>query len=332
MSWDMLSTEVKLALAIGVMTFIAINVLFNVRFFAGAREFFLQIFEDLLEGVGKRNAQRYVARRKKEAILKNKENFISKYNTVVETAIINFNWPLTLESVTSALAVVFVFLVFAVFLFMKSFTLSVAIAVSVFIVIITAFIMQSKSIKAAWMESIMDAEDIICPLAHEGVFVAIKKVLESDEYINENIRPYFMQFVNNCENNGYSFRQAMEILNKQLGPKFDNFAKKAIVFEYNERKGMADIFLDVVDDNAILREINRKKDKAFRKMNRDFMLKTLIIILFFLYALTVPDFKAFMIGTTAGKIINTILLSIVCLSFARCQALQGDLDTGGEDK
>jgi len=324
--------EVLIALALGIMLFIFINVFFDIRFFEGIRVFALDIFYHLLEGVGKSNAQRYIARRRKEAITKSKENLISKYNNTVETAIIEFNWPLTLESFTSALAVAFVFLVFAVLLFMKSLTLSVAIAVSVFIVIITAFIMQSKSIKAERLESIMDAEDIICPMAHEGVFVAIKKALESDEYIHESIRPYFIQFINNCENNGYSFRQAMEMLNKQLGPKFDNFAKKAIVFEYNERKGMADIFLDVTDDNAILREINRKKDKAFRKMNRDFLLKSLIIVLFFLYALTVPDFKAFMIGTTAGKVINTILLSIICLSFARCQALQGDLDIGGVEK
>lgn len=325
-------TTVQLALVLGVVTLVFINIVFNVRIFEGLREFFLEMLDDLLEGVGKRNAQRYIARRRKEAISKSKENLISKYNTAVESAIMDFNWPLTLESFTSALCVGFVFLVFAVLLFMKSFTLSVAIAISVFIVIVTAFIMQSKSIKAERLESIMDAEDIICPLAHEGVLIAIKKTLESDEYLHENIRPYFVQFINNCENSGYSFRQAMEILNKQLGPKFDNFAKKAIVFEYNERKGMADIFMDVVDDNAILREINRKKDKVFRKMNRDFMLKTLIIILFFLYALTIPEFKSFMIGTTAGKLINTILLSVVCLSFARCQALQGDLEIGGVGK
>jgi len=327
-----MDTEITLSLVLTLMTFIFLNVFFNVRFFEGVREFFLDMIGDLLEGMGKRNAQRYVARRKKEAIHKSKENLISKYNNVVETAIMDFNWPLTLETFTSALCVAFVLLVFAVLLFMKSLTLSVAITVSVFIVIITAFIMQSKSLKAARLESIMDAEDIICPLAHEGVFVAIKKSLESDEYIDDNIRSYFVQFVNNCENNGYSFRQAMEILNKQLGHKFDDFAKKAIVFEYNERKGMSDIFMDVVDDNAILRAINHKKDKAFRKMNRDFMIKTLIIILFFLYALTVPDFKTFMIGTTIGKVINTILLSVVCVSFARCQALQGDLDTGGIDQ
>ncbi|MCL1974613.1 MAG: hypothetical protein FWG61_00460, partial [Firmicutes bacterium] len=309
-------TSVKLALGLACAVFIFINVVFNVRIFEGIRQFFWEIVENLLDSVSKRNAQRYIARRRKEAISKSKESLISKYNTAVENAILDLNWPLTLESFTSALCVGFVLLVFTVLLFMKSFTLSVAIAVSVVIVIFTVFIMQSKSLKAQRLESIMDAEDIICPLAHEGVFIAIHKALESDEYIHENIRPYFVQFINNCENNGYSFRQAMEILNKQLGPKFDNFAKKAIVFEYNERKGMADIFLDVVDDNAILREINRKKDKAFQKMNRDFMIKTLIIILFFLYALTVPEFKNFMIGSTAGKVINTILLSIVCLSFA----------------
>lgn len=43
---------------------------------------------------------------------------------------------------------------------------------------------------------------------------------------------------------------------------------------------MADIFLDIVDENAVLREINSKKERIFRKMNRDFMFKTGIIVLF----------------------------------------------------
>jgi len=37
-----------------------------------------------------------------------------------------------------------------------------------------------------------------------------------------------------------------------VGAKFDNFAKKAVIFEYNERKGMADIFLDIVEENAAI--------------------------------------------------------------------------------
>ena len=120
------------------------------------------------------------------------------------------------------------------------------------------------------------------------------------------------------------------LLNKQLGPKFNNFTKKAIIFEYNERKGMADVFLDIVDENAILREINMKKEQIFRKMNRDFIMKTIIIVLFFIYALSVNDFRIFMINNNIGKTINTIVVCIVCLSFARCQALQGNIEGGNE--
>lgn len=86
--------------------------------------------------------------------------------------------------------------------------------------------MQSRAIQAERLENIMDAEDVICPLAREGVLVAIKKVMESDEYISPNLRPYFQQFIDNCDNNGYSFKQAITLLNRQLGPKFDNFTKK----------------------------------------------------------------------------------------------------------
>ncbi len=327
-----MNQDVLLALAIGVMAFISINIFFNIRFFEGVRTFFLNLLDDLLDGVNKYNTKKYIERRKKETIVKSKENLISKYNSLVENAIIDFHLPLTLESFTSTLLVAFIIVVLLILILMQNVTLSLVIAISVFIGVATLFVMRSQSLRAEKMESIMDAEDIICPLAHEGVLVAIKQVMKNDEYIHKNIRPYFAQFISNCENNGYSFRQAMEILNRQLGHKFDNFAKKAIIFEYNERKGMADIFLDVVDENAILREINVRKDKAFRKMNRDFLMKTLIIILFFLYALTIPEFKAFMIDTTAGKAINTILVSVVCLSFARCQSLQGNLGIGGLDK
>jgi len=327
-----MNSNIILAFAIGLMIFIFINVFFNIRFFEGIRKFFTGLADGILDSVNKYNTRKYIERRKKEAIAVTKENVISKYNNFVENMIIDFELPLTLESFTSTLCVGFVIIVLLALVFMKNVTLSLVVAVSVFIGLITVFVMRSQKLKAEKMENVMDAEDMICPLAHEGVYAAIKKVMQNDEYIHENIRPYFTQFINNCENNGFSFRQAMEQLNRQLGHKFDNFAKKAIVFEYNERKGMADIFMDVVDENAILREINIKKDKVFRKMNRDFLIKTLIIVLFFLYALTIPEFKNAMIESAAGKVINTILISVICLSFAKCQSLQGNLGIGGINK
>ena len=327
-----MNSVVVLAFAISLMIFIFINVFFNIRFFEGFRKFFTDLADGVLDGVNRYNTRKYVERRKREAISVSKENVISKYNNFVENMIIDFSLPLTLESFTSTLCVGFVILVLLALIFMKNVTLSVVVAVSVFIGLITIFVMRSQKLKAEKMESIMDAEDMICPLAHEGVFAAIKKVMQNEDYLHEGIRPYFAQFINNCENNGFSFRQAMELLNRQLGNNFDNFAKKAIVFEYNERKGMADIFMDVVDENAILREVNIKKDKAFRKMNRDFLIKTLIIVLFFLYALSIPEFRTAMIETAAGKVINTVLISVICLSFAKCQSLQGNLGIGGFSK
>lgn len=327
-----MDTTLIISLTMGVLAFVLFNVMFEVKFFQGSAKFFLDMFDTLAEYLGKYNTKRYVERIKRERIVKQKENVFAKYNRLVEGLILDFNMPLTLESFTSLLCILFAITALLVVFFMQNVTLSVVITISIFIGILTYFVMQSKAIKAENMESIMDAEDILCPLAREGVLVAIKKVLESDEYIKANIRPYFQQFVDNCENNGYSFRQAITLLNRQLGPKFDNFTKKAIVFEYNERKGMADVFLDIVDENAVLREINARKDRIFRKMNRDFLLKTVIIVLFFMYGLTVEDFRVFMLNNDLGKIINTILISVICLSFARCQALQGNLGPGSGAK
>ncbi len=327
-----MSTPLIVSLSLGIVTFFFINIFFGIRFFDGFLLFFLKAFDGVAEKIGNYNTTRQVERLKKEKIIKQKESVITKYNKLVDNMILDFNLPLTLESFNSILCICFAIAVLIIVIFMKNITLSVVIAVSAFIGILTLFVMQSKALKSEKLESIMDAEDIICPIAREGVLVAIKKVMESDEYISSNIRPYFRQFIDNCENNGYSFKQAITILNKQLGSKFDNFTKKSITFEYNERKGMADIFLDIVDENAVLREMNAKKDRIFRKMNKDFLLKTVIIVLFFLYALTINDFKNFMIDSDFGRIINTILISVICLSFAKCQSLQSDLGIGGVDK
>lgn len=327
-----MNATLTISILLGVSTFLTLNVIFDIRFFAGIGKFFLDMFETIVDYIGDYNTKRYIERIKREKIVKQKENIFAKYNRLVEQLIIDFNMPLTLESFTSLLCIFFAITVLIVVLFMQNVTLSVVITISIFIGLLTLFVMQSKAIKAQRLEDIMNAEDIICPLARDGVLVAIKKVMDSEDYINPSIRPYFQQFIDNCENNGYSFRQAITLLNRQLGPKFDNFTKKAIVFEYNERKGMADVFLDIVDENAVLREINLRKDRIFRKMNRDFLLKTLIIIVFFLYALSVPEFKNFMLKNDLGKMINTALITIICLSFARCQSLQSDLGTGGDKK
>lgn len=320
-----MSMEFMISLLLGAAAFSLFNTVFRTGFFEGTLQRTLDVMDTIADHIGRYNARRYVKRIRRERIVRPKENLAAKYNRLAEGLILDFNLPFTLESFTSLLTISFVVVALIVVLYMKNITLSVLIAVSLFIGLMTWFVMKSKAIKSERMENIMDAEDLICPLARDGVLVAIKKVTAVEGAISPNIRPYFQQFIDNVENNGYSFRQAMELLNRQLGPKFDHFAKRAVIFEYNERKGMADIFLDIVDENAVLREINSRKDRIFRKMNRDFLIKTVIILLFYLYALTVDGFREFMMQTSLGKSMNTVMISIICISFARSQALQGDL-------
>lgn len=320
-----MSMSAGISLALGITTFVFLVLFFDIKIFDDVHRLVIDIITTILDYIQDYNKKRYIERMKREKIVLEKETLVAKYNRLVDRIIQDFNLPLTLESFTSILCILFMVVVLVILLFMKSISLAVIMAIALFIALLTFFVMRSKSIRMERLENIMDAEDLICPLARDGVLVAIKKVMESEEYIAPCIRGYFQQFIDNCEQNGYSFKQAILLLNKQLGSKFDNFTNKAIIFEYNERKGMADVFLDIVDENAVLREMNVKKERIFRKMNRDFLIKTFLILLFFLYALTIEGFKTFMIDTEIGKSLNTILISVICISFARCQAIQGEL-------
>ncbi|MCX7748171.1 MAG: hypothetical protein N2645_14995 [Clostridia bacterium] len=320
--------SIPFSIGVGILLFFFLNYYLDLKIFSSIKAF----FHSIIENVGDYNTKKYVERAKKAKIKKQKVNLITKYNSVIENLIYDFNLPLTLEGFNSLMAILFAIIVIVTVIFLKSVTLSMLVGISVLVGFITYFTMQSRISRSIKIENIMDAEDLLCPLAREGVLVAIKKVLESEEYISKNIRPYFIQFVDNCENHGYSFRRAMEILNKQLGPKFDNFSKKAIVFEYNERKGMADIFLDIIDENAALREINAKKNRIFKKMNFDFMIKTAMIVAFVAYSMTSTDLRTFMLESGMGRFVITLSIIVICLSFARCQALQSDIGNFGGDK
>ncbi|GHU50719.1 hypothetical protein AGMMS49975_02320 [Clostridia bacterium] len=313
-------------LLVSVVVFCTLNQLLELRFFADTRKFFNELFDSLWGHLERYNRKRRSERIKRENIVRQKENLIVKYNRLIDEFLHSFNMSFTIEMATSLIAAVFAILVIISSMFLKDITISFILTVSIMIALFTWFSIESRRKRAARAESIADAEDAICPLARDGVLIAVKKVMETEEYIDEDIRPYFREFIDNCETRGYSFRQAMTQLNRHLGARFDNFAEKAIIFEYNERKGMADIFHDIVDENAVVREMNTKKEDMFKRMDRDFLMKTLLIILFFIYALSVPEFRDFMLNTTAGKFINSLCVNIICISFAWGQHLQGSLE------
>ncbi|MCL2633128.1 MAG: hypothetical protein FWD34_01290 [Oscillospiraceae bacterium] len=313
-------------LIVGLVVFFTLNSALELHIISDIRKYINDLFESLWGHLERYNRKRRSERIKRESIVRQKEDIFVKYNRLIDNFLKSLNISIPLETVTSLIAISFVLIIVVLTFFLEDVTVSLIIAVSVMIALFTWFSRESRVRRAVIAEAIADAEDAICPLARDGVLVAIKKVMETDEYISKDIRPYFREFIDNCETRGYSFRQAMKQLNRQLGSRFDNFAEKAIIFEYNERKGMADVFLDIVDENAVIREINVRKEELFQKMNRDFFMKTLIIVLFFVYALTVKDFREFMILTTPGKFINSLCLNVICISFAWGQMLQGSLE------
>jgi hypothetical protein len=95
------------------------------------------------------------------------------------------------------------------FFLVQSLFLSIISAVSILVAMFTYLISRARVLEAERIDAIMDIEDILCPLSRDGVLVAVKKLLESKEYIDVSIRHYFIQFVDNCENHGYSFSRAM---------------------------------------------------------------------------------------------------------------------------
>ena len=310
-----------------------LNAAMNLRIASALKDFFVKLLEETAENLGRYNFKRREARKNREKVTIQNENIFVKYNRLVENILVDFKLDkkLTLEAFTSLLAIVFALIILLATLFIQNVTFALLIAVSLMIGVFTIFSMQSRKIRVRRAEMISDAEDTLCPLAREGVLVAVKKAMNSEGFIHESIRPYFADFIDDCEIRGHSFRQAMTELNRNLGSRFDNFAKKAIIFEYNERKGMADVFMDIVDENAVVREINARKEEQFSRMNRDFLMKILIIVLFFVYALSIADFREFMLFSTAGRLLNAICLNVICVSFAMGQALQGSLELKQKD-
>jgi len=319
-----LSTWV-ISIFIGGAVFVSLSAIFKINFFADLMEFSASQLSSLWRNLEKYNQQRHEERIKRGNIVRRNEDLFFKYNRLIDNFLRSLNLAIPLETATSLIAILFALIVVVFSIFIGDVTVALIFAVSIMIVMLTWFSRESRVRSVALTEAIADTEDAICPVARDGVLIGIKKVLETDGYIHKSIRPYFVEFVDNCETRGYSFKQAMERLNRQLGSRFNNFAEKAIVFELSERRGMADIFYDIIDQNAVIRQINVKKEEVFKKMNREFLMKTMIVIAFLIFALTLPEFNKFMMSTTAGKFINALCLNVICVSFAWGQALQSSL-------
>lgn len=174
--------------------------------------------------------------------------------------------------------------------------------------------------------AIMDALDLICPLIEtNGV---TRSVEICTEYMDPMVQKYFEEFILRIREQNYYFKEAIELLTRDLGPVFKDFAKKAIIYNENPVEGSADIFLDVIDANADMRMILELKKREFDKINFDFVGSFMVIALFVVIMMLInTDFQVFYLTTPFGRTLLIGSLSVVSIIFSILQYLQSRLDT-----
>lgn len=158
--------------------------------------------------------------------------------------------------------------------------------------------------------NIMDAEDLIVMDVKGGVYNAIMKYRNS---FHPEIKPYFEEFIDNIQNRGYGFAQAMHLLNDKLGYSFTNFAQKAVLYEEKADEDMEDIFSSIIEMNRKKRILRERNNHKFMDLMISFSVSALIITLYGFFSIWFDPFlKNFFLNVFFGKLI--LILDVVIVA------------------
>lgn len=122
---------------------------------------------------------------------------------------------------------------------------------------------------------IMDAVDLLVSDIRGGIYNAILKYQDS---FHPNVKPFFLGFIDDIQNKGYSFKQAMGILNDKLGPNFTDFAQKAVLYEAKADETMEDIFSSIIETNRQRRTLRYINNIKFAELRTQFIVSFILIL------------------------------------------------------
>lgn len=163
------------------------------------------------------------------------------------------------------------------------------------------------------IESVIEAENIICNNIKIGVLVAVR---DSLDVIPKEIRQDFKDFVDNVEQKNYHIKTALLELNMHLGGIADDFIKKCIVFEMEEEHGIAGMFQDIVEINNIRMEMRTEMKRKFEEVKTDFIVGAGMIFSFLGGVLAIFDnVREFYFTNGIGQIIICLDFLILILEF-----------------
>lgn len=198
---------------------------------------------------------------------------------------------------------------------MSSFGLLIPITAAFFylIVVLLRFggLMQYEQREA----EIMDAVDLLVSDIRGGIYNAVLKYKDS---FHPNVRPYFMNFIDDIQNKGYSFKQAMGILNDRLGSNFTDFAQKAVLYEDKADETMEDIFSSIIETNRQRRTLRYINNVKFTELRTQFIVSFILIVGYAVFsALFDPFIFQFLTQNYFGKclLIGDIVVVAFVLSY-----------------
>ena len=158
---------------------------------------------------------------------------------------------------------------------------------------------------------IMDAVDLLVSDVRGGIYNAILRYKDS---FHPNIRPLFLNFIDDVQNKGYSFKQAMSTLNDRLGSNFTDFAQKAVLYEDKADNTMEDIFSSIVETNRQRRTLRYINNVKFAELRTQFIVSFLLIIGYGIFATVFDPFIfTFLTQNFFGKLL--LIGDIVIVAF-----------------
>lgn len=179
--------------------------------------------------------------------------------------------------------------------------LSIPAFAAIFYFIVVIFRFMSLMAYEKKEAEIMDTEDLLAMDVKGGVYNAILRYRKS---FHPNMKPYFEEFIDNIQHKGYSFREAMLVLNDRLGQNFTDFAQKAILYEEKADKDMDDIFSSIVEINRYRRTLRYENNKKFNQLRLEFILSMCVIGGYVIFSMISDPFLAnFFKNTLFGKLL-----------------------------
>lgn len=194
---------------------------------------------------------------------------------------------------------------------MDSFVLLIPITAAFFYLIVVVFRFMGLLRYEQREAEIMDAVDLLVSDIRGGIYNAILRYKDS---FHPNIRPFFLSFIDDIQNKGYSFKQAIGILNDKLGPNFTDFAQKAVLYEAKADETMEDIFSSIIETNRQRRTLRYINNIKFNELRTQFIVSFLLIIGYGIFsALLDPFILEFLTQNSFGKLL--LIGDIVIIAF-----------------